>query len=161
GFSLVRKIVSGTGLGWSDAAPFAAGATLGAALLTPTRIYVRSVLHVLRTTRALKALAHITGGGFWENIPRVLPKGKGVAIDLSAIPVLPVFGWLAKTGGVNAHEMLRTFNCGIGMVCILARDEAEAGLAAFAAAGEKPVRLGTVISVTDGPQVQTTGGLAL
>ena len=160
GFSLVRKIVSVAKLGWNDAAPFAPGKKLGEALLAPTRIYVKSVLHVLRETQALKALAHITGGGFWENIPRVLPKGKGVAIDLAAIPVLPVFQWLAQSGGVSEHEMLRTFNCGIGMVCILDAAQAEKGIAAFAAAGEKPVRLGTVIA-TEGAQVQTTGRLAL
>lgn len=160
GFSLVRKIVSHAGLGLSDAAPFAQGKTLGEALLVPTRIYVKSILHVLRETRSLKALAHITGGGFWENIPRVLPAGKGVAINLSSVPVLPVFQWLAKSGGVSEHEMLRTFNCGIGMVCILDSRHAEDGIAAFKEAGENPVRLGTVIS-TDGERVQTTGRLAL
>ena len=160
GFSLVRKIAAHVKLGWQDDAPFAQGKTLGEALLVPTRIYVRPVLHVLRTTQSLKALAHITGGGFWENIPRVLPQGKGVQIDLSAVPVLPVFQWLAKSGGVSQHEMLRTFNCGIGMVCILAADQVEAGMDAFYAAGEKPVMLGTVIN-TDGERVQTTGTLAL
>ena len=93
GFSLVRRIVERTGLGWSDAAPFDTSRPLGEALLTPTRIYVKALLETLRTTTGLKALAHITGGGFPDNIPRVLPDGIGVRLDLSKVPVLPVFRW--------------------------------------------------------------------
>ncbi len=95
-------------------------ATLGDALLTPTRIYVRSCLAALRETGGVKALAHITGGGFPDNIPRVLPKALGVALDLARVPVPPVFRWLAATGNVAEPEMLRTFNCGIGMIAVVA-----------------------------------------
>src|SRR3954451_12585534 len=114
GFSLVRRIVELSGLSWQAPAPFAPDRSLGDALLEPTRIYVKPLLAAIRATGAIKALAHITGGGFPDNIPRVLPKGLGAILDLGAIPVPPVFGWLAKTGGVTETEMLRTFNCGIG-----------------------------------------------
>jgi phosphoribosylformylglycinamidine cyclo-ligase len=125
GYSLVRKIVERSGLDWSAPAPFAPQQSLGQALLEPTRIYVKTLLAVLKETGAIKAMAHITGGGFIDNIPRVLPEGLGAQIDLAAIPVLPVFVWLAETGGVSVHEMLRTFNCGIGMVLVV--DENEVG----------------------------------
>ena len=125
GYSLVRKIVERSGLAWSAPAPFDPHQSLGQALLEPTRIYVKTLLAVLKETGAIKAMAHITGGGFIDNIPRVLPEGLGAQIDLAAIPVLPVFVWLAETGGVSVHEMLRTFNCGIGMVLVV--DENEVG----------------------------------
>ena len=115
GFSLVRRIVEKTGLRWSDDAPFAPEATLGSALLEPTRIYVTPVLDAIRTTGAVKALAHITGGGLVENIPRVLPAHLSAEIDLGAIPVPAVFRWLAEAGPVVEAEMTRTFNCGIGL----------------------------------------------
>src|SRR5690349_6834010 len=114
GFSLVRKVVEKSGLKWNAPAPFASGQTLGEAVLTPTRLYVKSCLAAIRETKAVKALCHITGGGFPDNIPRVLPDGMGAHIDLSKIPVLPVFKWLAREGGIAQNEMLRTFNCGIG-----------------------------------------------
>ena len=112
---------------WTSPAPFAAGKTLGEALLEPTRIYVRPVLAALKANAGIKALAHITGGGFPDNIPRVLPDGVGARLDLAAIPVPPVFGWLARTGGVAEAEMLRTFNCGIGMVAVAARRQGRRG----------------------------------
>ena len=119
GYSLARRVVEKSGLGWDAPAPFDKTRTLGEALLTPTRIYVKSCLAALRETTALKGLAHITGGGFPDNIPRVLPDGAGVALDLARVPVLPVFKWLAATGGIAEPEMLRTFNCGIGMIAIV------------------------------------------
>ena len=125
-YSLARKVVELSGLAWDAPCPFAPGTTLGEALLTPTRIYVRSCLAAIRETGGVKALAHITGGGFTENIPRVLPKGLGVRIDLARVPVLPVFRWLAATGGIAETEMLRTFNCGIGMIVVVAPDKADA-----------------------------------
>ncbi|SEE34101.1 phosphoribosylformylglycinamidine cyclo-ligase [Rhizobiales bacterium GAS191] len=164
GFSLVRRIVAESKLAWEDGAPFAAGQSLAAALLTPTRIYVKSVLGVLRDNEAgasLKALAHITGGGFPENIPRVLPKPLGVSLDLSAIPVLPVFRWLAATGPVAEDEMLRAFNCGIGMVAVVAREGAEAVLRAFEAQGEEVSRIGEVVAAAEGQRVVYRGRLAL
>jgi phosphoribosylformylglycinamidine cyclo-ligase len=146
GFSLVRRIVSVSGLPWDAPAPFENTKSLGEALLTPTRLYVRSCLAAIRNTNAVKALAHITGGGFIENIPRVLPKGLSVALDLDSVPVPPVFKWLAASGDVSEHEMLRTFNCGIGMISVLDANTAQAAMEQFTANGETVVRLGEVIS---------------
>src|ERR1700742_3082134 len=109
GYSLVRKVVAKSKLKWSAAAPFDKTKKLGAAVLTPTRIYVKPLRAAISETKAVKALAHITGGGFPDNIPRVLPKDTGARIDLDNIKVLPVFGWLAEVGGIAEKEMLRTF----------------------------------------------------
>jgi phosphoribosylformylglycinamidine cyclo-ligase len=149
-YSLARKVVEISGLTWDAPCPFAPGVTLGEALLTPTRIYVRSCLAAIRETRGVKALAHITGGGFTENIPRVLPEGLGVRIDLPRVPVLPVFRWLAKTGGIAETEMLRTFNCGIGMIVVAAPDKADAVAAVLAREGETATVLGEVIAAQPG-----------
>jgi len=161
GFSLVRKIVERAGLKWTDAAPFAPEKTLAEALLEPTRIYVKPLLEALRASKAIKALAHITGGGYPENIPRVLPDGVGVRVDLAAIPVLPVFKWLAKAGGVAESEMLRTFNCGVGMIVVAEAAKAAEAEAALRAAGEDPVRLGEIIARDVGERVTFSGKLAL
>ena len=142
GFSLVRRIVADTGLAWDAPAPFDPARKLGAALLTPTRLYVKGILAALKSTQAIKALAHITGGGFPDNIPRVLPDGVGVSLDLAAIPVPPVFKGLANAGGVAEREMLRTFNCGVGMIVVASAAGADEAEAALRAAGEYPVRLG-------------------
>jgi len=150
GYSLVRRIVKEIGLAWDARAPFDESKTLGAALLTPTRIYVKSCLTAIRETGAVKALAHITGGGFPDNIPRVIPDGLGVELDLARVPVLPVFRWLATAGRVAEPEMLRTFNCGIGMVAVVEPRGAEAAAAAWTRAGETVVRLGTVVPVKPG-----------
>ena len=160
GFSLVRRIVARTGLAWDAPAPFAPGRTLGEALLEPTRIYVKPLLAVLRATDGIKALAHITGGGFPDNLPRVLPDDVGIAIDLDAVKPPPVFGWLAREGGVAESEMLRTFNCGIGMVLVVAEDRAEAVSRALGEAGEPPVRLGVVTARGSEPVI-FSGRLAL
>ena len=161
GFSLVRRIVERTGLAWTAPAPFAAGATLAQALLTPTRIYVKPLLAALKQTDSILALAHITGGGFPDNIPRVLPKDVGVSLDLGAIPVLPVFRWLAKEGGVAPHEMLRTFNCGVGMIVAARRAGADDVERALREAGEQPVRLGEAIAAQGEERVRYRGELAL
>jgi phosphoribosylformylglycinamidine cyclo-ligase len=161
GFSLVRKIVERSGLAWNAPAPFASPQSLGEAMLTPTRLYVKSCLAAIRDTKAVKALAHITGGGFTENIPRALPKHLGVAIDLATIPVLPVFQWLAATGNVAEGEMLRTFNCGIGMVAIVPADRADAVREAFARAGESVSRIGEIIPADSGERVRYRGKLDL
>ena len=161
GFSLVRRIVERAGLKWDAPAPFAAGKTLAEALLVPTKIYVRPLLAALKATDAIRALAHITGGGFPENIPRVLPKGFGVSLDLSAIPVLPVFGWLAREGGVAEKEMLRTFNCGIGMVVVVSKARAAEGEKALADAGLAPIRIGEVTEAQSEERVTTRGALKL
>jgi phosphoribosylformylglycinamidine cyclo-ligase len=161
GYSLVRRVAEMAKLAWNDPAPFAPSLTLGEALLTPTRLYVRPCLAALRETKAVKALSHITGGGFIENIPRVLPKGLGVSLDLAHVPVLPVFKWLATAGHINAHEMLRTFNCGIGMVAVLDRATADAACASFAKHGETIVRLGEVIAAPGSERVVFRGHLDL
>jgi len=161
GFSLVRKVASHAGLAWKAPAPFAPGVTLGEAVLTPTRIYVKSCLAAIRETQAVKALAHITGGGFPDNIPRVLPKGLGVTIDLSRVPVLPVFRWLAQAGNVAQEEMLRTFNCGVGMILVASRKDADAIAAVLTREGENVVELGKITSATGGTQVQYEGRLDL
>jgi phosphoribosylformylglycinamidine cyclo-ligase len=144
GYSLIRKIVDVSGLKLTDAAPFAKGKTVAEALLTPTRIYVKSILKMLKKHSSIKAFAHITGGGFTENIPRVLPKNTVAAIDLSAVPFLPVFQWLQRTGGVAEAEMLRTFNCGIGMIVVVKAKDAKAIAQGFKRTGEKVVALGTI-----------------
>ncbi|MDI7861051.1 phosphoribosylformylglycinamidine cyclo-ligase [Rhizobiaceae bacterium n13] len=150
GFSLVRKIVELSGLSWDAAAPFATKAKLGEALLTPTRIYVKPLLKAIRQTGSLKALAHITGGGFPENIPRVLPKHLAAEIDLDAVEVPAVFSWLAKTGGVAQNEMLRTFNCGVGMIVVVSADKAHEVAQVLSAEGEKVVTLGRMVARAEG-----------
>jgi phosphoribosylformylglycinamidine cyclo-ligase len=160
GFSLVRRIVEVSGLRWTDPAPFAPAKTLGEALLVPTRIYVKSILSALKQTSGIKALAHITGGGFPDNIPRVLPQHFAAEVSLSAIPVPPVFSWLAKTGGVAQHEMLRTFNCGVGMIIVVEALAAEQVAAGLAAEGERVVILGKLVE-NQGQRVVYTGTLAL
>jgi phosphoribosylformylglycinamidine cyclo-ligase len=161
GFSLVRRIVADTGLAWDAPAPFEPAHSLGEALLTPTRLYVRSCLAASRKTQAVKALAHITGGGFVENIPRVLPRETAVSINLARVPVPPVFKWLAATGSVSEQEMLRTFNCGIGMVAVLDPNFAEAAIEQFIGHGETVVRLGEVVAGSGAPVVNFRGRLDL
>jgi phosphoribosylformylglycinamidine cyclo-ligase len=161
GFSLVRDIVAKSGLNWDMQAPFELASSLGEVFLTPTKLYVRSCLAAIRQTGAVKALAHITGGGFTDNIPRVLPEGLAVAIDLDRVPVLPVFKWLASAGRINEVEMLRTFNCGIGMVVVLDQKKSQAALECFAANGDRSVMLGKVIAAKNGPRVNYRGKLDL
>ena len=162
GYSLVRKLVEVSGLKYSDAAPFDKGKTLGEALLAPTRIYVKSILKALKATKGIKALAHITGGGFIENIPRVLPKNTVAEIDLDQVPYTPVFGWLEKTGGVSTREMLRTFNCGIGMIVVVKAKDAKVAAAALKKSGETVVTLGTIRKRKGKEeQVALTGTLAV
>ena len=160
GFSLVRRIVEMDRLSYSDPAPFEATGDLGDALLTPTRIYVKPLLATLKATSGIKALAHITGGGFPENIPRVLPESCTAEIDLGAIPVPAVFAWLARSGGVVEAEMLRTFNCGIGMIIVLAADARDDVVVALKAAGEAPVEIGRLVPRSE-TRVAFRGRLAL
>jgi phosphoribosylformylglycinamidine cyclo-ligase len=142
GYSFVRKVVEMSGLGWEAPAPFDK-APLGEALLTPTRLYVKPALAAVRAG-GVHALAHITGGGLTENLPRVLPDTLGAQIDLGAWPLPPVFRWLAETAGMDQAELLKTFNCGIGMIAVVAADRAEAVAALLTAEGERVVRLGQV-----------------
>lgn len=142
GYSLVRKVVELSGLGWDAASPFGDG-TLGEALLAPTRLYVKQALEAVRAG-GVHALAHITGGGLTENLPRVLLEGLGAHIDLSSWDLPPVFRWLAETAGMAESELLKTFNSGIGMILVVDADRAEALEALLRDAGETVSRLGTV-----------------
>jgi phosphoribosylformylglycinamidine cyclo-ligase len=154
GYSFVRKVVDLSGLGWDAPAPFADG-TLGEALLMPTRLYVKPALAAVRAG-GVHALAHITGGGLTENLPRVLPEGLGADINLSAWALPPVFRWLAGTAGMAEAELLKTFNCGIGMIAVVAPDRAEALTALLSGLGETVVPLG---HVTPGQGVSYRGAL--
>jgi len=153
GFSLVRKVAERAGIDYADPAPFQDGATLAEALLAPTRIYVKPCLAAIRQG-GVKALAHITGGGLLENIPRVLPDDLGVELDARTWPLPPVFGWLRKAGGVAPKEMLRTFNCGVGMAVIIAEAEARRIEALFRDAGEDVQSVGRVVKAAGGEQVR-------
>ncbi|GBQ67267.1 phosphoribosyl formylglycinamidine cyclo-ligase [Ameyamaea chiangmaiensis NBRC 103196] len=146
GFSLVRAIVRNSGLGWDAPAPFAPDRTLAQALMVPTKLYVQPVL-ALHRAGLLHGAAHITGGGLPGNLPRVLPKGCDAVIDGTAWPIPPVFGWLAETGQVATDEMLRVFNCGVGMVLIT--PEPDRVLAELAAMGEDAYRIGRLDAASD------------
>jgi phosphoribosylformylglycinamidine cyclo-ligase len=161
GFSLVRKVVEQSRLAFDAPAPFSPVMTLGGALLAPTKLYVKSCLRAIRETGGIKALAHITGGGFTDNIPRVLPKNLGVSIDLNAVPVLPVFKWLAAEGNIAELEMLRTFNCGIGMVAIVSRDKIVDVMRVLSESGERVVDLGEIIEAEEDERVVYEGQLDL
>jgi phosphoribosylformylglycinamidine cyclo-ligase len=161
GYSLVRKVVEKSGVAWREPAPFAPERTLGEAILDPTRIYVKSCLAAIRTTKAVKGLAHITGGGFTDNIPRVLPKGLGARIDLGNVPVPPVFKWLASEGGITRDEMLRTFNCGVGMIVIASPKDVGTLTQAFTNAGESAVAIGTIVRASGEVRVVYDGQLDL
>ncbi len=143
GYSFVRKVVDLSGLGWDAPSPFGGG-TLGAALLAPTRLYVKQALAAVRAG-GVHALAHITGGGLTENPPRVLPEGLACEIDLSSWTLPPVFRWLAETAGMSEPELLKTFNCGIGMMVVVAADRADAIAELLRGAGETVVPLGRVV----------------
>ena len=142
GFSLVRRVAEVAGLSWDSPAPWGEG-TLGEALLTPTRLYVKPALAAIRAG-GVHALAHITGGGLTENLPRVLPEGLGAEIDLGAWTLPPVFAWLQQAGGIAEAEMLKTFNSGVGMVVVVAADRAESVASLLAEQGETVVTLGRV-----------------
>ena len=150
GFSLVRRIVTASGLAWSDPAPFAPTLSLAQALMAPTRIYVRSLL-ALHRANLLKGAAHITGGGLPGNLPRVLPDNTSAALT-PTWPMPPVFAWLARTGQVDPHEMLRVFNCGIGMAVIVT--DPEAATALLQANGETVHPIGR-IEAASGPAAIT------
>ncbi len=160
GYSLVRKVVEKSGLALNADAPFAPGKTLGAALLTPTRLYVKAALEAIQTG-GVKGLAHITGGGITDNLPRCLPEGLDAEVDLDAIAVPPVFSWLARQAGIAEAEMLRTFNCGIGLVAVA--DEKNAGhvIDAFQEAGDRAVRIGKLVAGDGEAKVVYRGALKL
>eukprot|EP00002_Diphylleia_rotans_P031840 TRINITY_DN6634_c0_g2_i4.p1 TRINITY_DN6634_c0_g2~~TRINITY_DN6634_c0_g2_i4.p1 ORF type:complete len:786 (+),score=173.92 TRINITY_DN6634_c0_g2_i4:62-2419(+) len=151
GYSLVRLLVEKSGLSYEDPCPFQEGTPLGHALLTPTKLYVQAVMKLCRVeSKPLKGLAHITGGGLIENIPRVLPAGHGVALDASTWEFLPVFRWLQSVGNIKSHEMARTFNCGIGMIAIIDPSQVDVALEALRSTGETPSVIGRVIVAEEG-----------
>jgi phosphoribosylformylglycinamidine cyclo-ligase len=150
GFSLVRKILRDQQLSLPDPAPFAPDESLASVLLVPTRIYVRSLLALLGHTDVVKAMAHITGGGLIDNLPRVLPEGVVARIDASSWRAPPVFLWLYEAGRLKPEEMLRTFNCGIGMVLVVVAEYADATINYLSERGETVCYLGELIP-GDGP----------
>jgi len=143
GYSLVRKVVERSGLEWDSPAPFAPGFTLADALLTPTKLYIKSCLPPIRAGK-VKALSHITGGGLLENLPRVLPAHLAASLDGASWKPLPVFGWLASISQNGVEEMLRTFNCGVGMVLIVGQADASAVVQMLREAGEEALKLGVM-----------------
>jgi phosphoribosylformylglycinamidine cyclo-ligase len=158
GYSLVRRIVEASGRALAAPAPFARDRSLGEALLTPTRLYVRSCLAAARTGK-VKALAHITGGGLVENVPRVLPSDLAAVFDAATWPFLPVFRWLMATGGVADAEMARVFNCGLGMIAVVAPADAEEIAATLSAAGESVHRVGRITARRTGAPACTVEGM--
>ncbi len=149
GFSLARKVVERSGLSYADPAPFDPSRSLGEALLTPTRIYVASCLAALREN-VVHALAHITGGGLVENLPRVLPKSACAELDTGSWTRPPVFGWMQHEGNVPEDDMVRTFNCGIGMAVVVPADKADRAAAIFESNGETVFRIGRIRERKDG-----------
>jgi len=154
GFSMVRKIVELSGLAWDADCPFGGG-TLGAALLTPTRLYATAVLAAIRAG-GVHGLAHITGGGLSENLPRIFPPGLGCDVNLEAWRLPPVFGWLAATGGISETELIKTMNCGIGMVLVVAADRSAELSELLSDHGESVYQIG---QVTAAAGVRYTGSL--
>lgn len=148
GYSLVRRVVSNAELDWTAIAPFDSKRTLADALLEPTALYVQPVLRALRATggagKAIKALAHITGGGLSENIPRVLPDHVTAHIDLTQVDYLPVFDWLQDNARLDDQEMLRTFNCGVGMIAVVNGAHADTVLDAFRSSGASAKVIGEI-----------------
>lgn len=152
GYSLVRKLVEHSGLAWGDDCPWAEG-SLGEALLAPTTLYVKGAVAAMQ---GVNALAHITGGGLTENLPRVLPDGMGADIDLDAWDLPDVFKWLVKQGDMAEAELLKTFNCGIGMIAVVPAGNVDAARAAFTDAGHGVVEMG---HITNGDGVSYRGSL--
>jgi len=155
GYSLVRKVVEKSGLGLDAPSPFGGG-TLGEALLTPTRLYVKPALAAMKTG-GVKGLAHITGGGITDNLPRCLPDGLDAEVNLDTVEALPVFQWLARVANIAESEMLRTFNCGIGMVAVTDEAHADAVIAAFGGA----LRIGKLVKGSGEAKVVYRGALKL
>jgi phosphoribosylformylglycinamidine cyclo-ligase len=160
GFSLVRSVVEHVHASYDAFAPFDHETTLGQALLTPTRLYVKSALEAIRTAGVM-GLAHITGGGITENTPRALPNGLDAEIDLASWTLPGVFSWLAKSAAIDAEEMLRTFNCGIGLIAVVAEENAEAAIAAFRRYGESVSRIGQLVPGEGESKVRYLGKLKL
>jgi phosphoribosylformylglycinamidine cyclo-ligase len=160
GFSLVRSVVEHAGVSYDAFAPFDHETTLGQALLTPTRLYVKSALAAIRTA-GVKGLAHITGGGITENTPRALPNGLDAEVDLGTWTLPGVFAWMAKAAAIDAAELLRTFNCGIGLIAVVAEENADAAITAFNRNGESATRIGQLVPGEGEAKVRYKGKLKL
>ena len=149
GFSLVRKVLDVENADLRAPVPELGGASLGDTLLTPTRIYVKTILGLMEKV-TIKSVSHITGGGFYENIPRSLPKGMAAKIREDAVPVLPIFDLIQAKGSIPRREMFNTFNMGVGMTIVVDKEEGDKALAALEALGEKPVLLGQIVAGDEG-----------
>ena len=149
GFSLVRKVLDVEHTDLKAPVEALGGKSLGETLLTPTRIYVKSILALMEKV-TIKSVSHITGGGFYENIPRSLPQGMTAKIKEADVPVLPIFDLIQAKGNIPRREMFNTFNMGIGMTVVVAKEEADQAMAALQAAGETPVRLGEIVPGDEG-----------
>ncbi len=149
GFSLVRKVFDVDRCDLTSPVAALGGTSLGETLLTPTKIYVKSVLALLKEV-TVKGISHITGGGFYENMPRSIPKGLGVRIRREDVRVLPVFDLIQKTGGISEHDMFNTFNMGVGMGIVVAEEDADRALSVLRAQGEDAYALGTIVRSDDG-----------
>ena len=144
GYSLVRHLIEKNSLSYQDAAPFDSTQKLGEALLTPTKLYVKACMPLIKAG-LVKAMAHITGGGITENLPRVLGDDVSAEVDLSSYELPPVFQWMSKAGNIHQEELIRTFNCGIGMVLVVDADKAQEVLSKLVLHGENPVKLGKLV----------------
>ncbi len=158
GFSLVRRLVADAKLPWDAAAPFAKDTTLGRALLAPTRLYVKPMLTAIRAL-PVSGMAHITGGGITDNLPRVLPEGLNAEVELASWRLPPVFAWLMRQGGIAEAEMLRTFNCGIGMIVVIEAEKADALTQLLVREGESARVIGKLVAGEGEPRVIYTGTL--
>ncbi len=153
GYSLIRFLIEKEQLDLFAPAPFQKDITLAEAVLTPTRIYVKSLLQLLKECPSVKGLAHITGGGITENVPRILPPGSAARIDLAAIKVPPIYRWISETGNMDQTELLRTFNCGVGMVAVICKTERQQAMACLENCGETVFEIGQIVTGTDTPEV--------
>lgn len=144
GFSLVRKVIEMNELSFNDPAPWDESTSIGLSLLTPTRIYVKPLLGVVRKG-VIKGMAHITGGGLVENVPRMLPSSLAAKIDVSTWPLPPVFAWLKKAGNISSAEFGRAFNTGLGMVVVVSKDDVKAVVAGLKEVGENVFEVGTLV----------------
>lgn len=160
GFSLVRRLVEAEELHWEDPSPAHKGKTMAEDLLTPTRIYVKAVLAALNANAPIKGLVHITGGGFQENLPRVLDDSLAAHIDLTAWKMPMIFQWLQDAGNIEQAEMLRTFNCGIGMAVIVPVEVVADTMALMAREGETVIPIGTITERT-GEAVTFSGNITI
>ena len=152
GFSLVRKVFDVERADLRSPVPELGGKSLGETLLTPTKIYVKPMLALFEKV-TVKGVSHITGGGFYENIPRSIPKGLGAKIEKARVRVLPVFSYIQKTGNIPERDMFNTFNMGVGMSVIVAKEDADAALAVLRANGEDAYVIGEIVRSDEGVQL--------